>query len=113
MSDTEVLKRIIRERGPIPTVRVSSAQASGIAKRYPYWGASRGEIRLRKSDGELTVVPVQRASSDRRSERLAEADADAIADREGRIFVQKIGELDPITAKWVLKNISYELGEGC
>jgi hypothetical protein len=71
----------------IPCVRVSSAQARGLAGRYPYWGAVRYVLRLRARDGRPTLYPQGRASSDRRSMRLAHIDAERIARREGRIVV--------------------------
>src|SRR5690349_12917656 len=80
--------------GPIPTVRVSSAQARGAAKGYAYYGAARYEIRLTKRDGYPANIAQERASSDRRSLRLAKDDADKIAEREGRICAQTIGQLD-------------------
>lgn len=81
-----ILKSMIRSLGPIPCVRVSSAQASGNAKKYAYWGATRYVIRLRK-DGEPTLAACSRASSDRRSYRLAYRDALDIANQENRLFV--------------------------
>ena len=78
--------RYLRTHGPIPAVRVSSAQARGAAKRYSYWGAVRYEIRLRKSDDEIIVTACERASSDRRSHRLAVADMMDIAERENRLI---------------------------
>jgi hypothetical protein len=80
----EVLADYIGRHGPIPTVRVSRAAARGRAGGYSYWGPARYEIRLR-ADGVPTHVPLERAPSARRSERLAAADADALAAREGRI----------------------------
>lgn len=85
--DRDILRLIalLRELGSIPAVRVSSAQARGAASLYRYWGAARYVIRLRRSDGMPTLVPCERASSDRRSIRLAHDDADALARREGRV----------------------------
>lgn len=71
---------------PVQCVRVSSAQASGAAKQYSYWGAVRYEIRLNKR-GQLTFTAQQRASSDRRSYRLAVEDAKEIAGKENRLFL--------------------------
>lgn len=79
----------IRANGPIPTVRVSSAQAHGAAKKYPYWGAVRYEIRL-TADGCPANIPLERASSDRRTMAGAQRDADAMA---GRVREQRIGRL--------------------
>jgi hypothetical protein len=76
----------IRECGPLRATRVSSAQARGAAKRYAYWGAVRYVIALATDgSGRLVSVPRERASSDRRSIRLAEADAAALAASEDRI----------------------------
>lgn len=87
-----VLSVIVAAQGSIPTVRVSSAQARGRAKRYAYWGAARGEIRARERDGALTCLSVERARSDRRSQRLAEDDADGQLDEAGaRILLRRMG----------------------
>ena len=96
------LAAIINQRGPIPSVRVSSAQARGAAKHYAYWGAARYELRLTKS-GAVSNCAVERASSDRRSVRLAEADAERIAEREDRIELQTIGTLSEQDAARVLR----------
>lgn len=85
----EQLASYIRAHGPVKTIRVSVAQARGAAKRYSYWGASRYQIELTR-DGMPKHVALERARSDRRSHRLAEADAAAIAAREGRILVRWI-----------------------
>lgn len=79
-SALDTLTAMVRDNGPIKTVRVSSAQARGAAKRYAYWGAVRYELRLTKA-GTLSHVALNRAGSDRRSVRLAEEDADALAER--------------------------------
>jgi len=86
--DRDILRLIalLRRHGPIPAVRVSAAQARGAAAKYPYWGAVRYVIRLR-ADGMPMLVACERAGSDRRSLRLARADADALAQREGRVRV--------------------------
>ena len=86
---TCALVALLREHGSIPAVRVSSAPARGRERRYPYWGAVRYEIRLRRSDGMPTLIPCERASSDRRSRRLARDDADALAEREGRVRLDR------------------------
>lgn len=104
-SALSVLSVIVAAQGSIPTVRVSSAQARGAAKRYAYWGAARGEIRARKSDGALTCLSVERASSDRRSQLLAEDDADNIAEKEGRVFYQHLGQLDEAGARILLRRM--------
>ena len=82
----QALADYIRQNGPIPTVRVSSAQARGRAKRYSYWGVVRYEITL-ANDGTPKHVPLERASSERRSRRLAELDAERFAASKGSIVV--------------------------
>jgi hypothetical protein len=89
----QMLAEIVRQYGPIPTVRVSSAQAMGAAKHYAYWGAVRYEIRLDSRLGQPTNCPLGRASSDRRSVALARLDAQVLARREGRILWQGIGRI--------------------
>lgn len=105
MSAIKTLVDVIRTHGPIPTVRVSSAQARGAAKRYAYWGAARYEIRLTR-DGQPSNVALERASSDRRSLRLAEQDAAKLARRERRIVCQEIGRLSEAAAARVLRDMS-------
>jgi len=82
----------IRAHGPVPAVRVSSAKARGKAKQYAYWGAVRYELRL-GSDGAVHACAMERASSDRRSERLAALDAEEIAARDDRFTTCTIGRL--------------------
>lgn len=102
MIDTiQMLVDHIRTHGPIPTVRVSSAQAIGRAKSYAYWGAVRYEIRLTR-DGQPANIALERAGSDRRSARLAKQDADKLAAREGREPCQRIGRLSREDAAIVL-----------
>lgn len=76
----------IHEHGPVRCVRVSSAQARGNAKNYPYWGAVRYSVRL-TIGGSLTFAAEERATSDRRSEDKADDDARYIADAEDRCYV--------------------------
>jgi hypothetical protein len=104
MSLTSLLVHHIRTRGPIKTARVSSAQAKGNAKRYSYWGAARYQVRL-TADGQPTNAACERASSDRRSERLAERDCEELCDREGRIRVQHIGRLSEDQCRELLAEI--------
>lgn len=101
----ELLKEYIRKNGAIPCVRVSSAQAKGAAKAYAYWGAVRYEARLRKRDGKPTLVALERASSDRRSQRLAEEDAEKIAENENRVYVWDIGEISETAARFILSQL--------
>lgn len=98
----ENVARMIAERGPIPCVRVSSAKARGSAKAYRYWGAARYEIRLGR-DGAPICVAQERASSDRRSYRLAKEDAEAIAIAEQRYRIQTIGRIDDADAEGLLR----------
>jgi len=101
MTALETLSAILAERGSIPTVRVSSAQARGRAKLYSYWGAVRYRLRLAR-DGAPIHVACERASSDRRSLRLAHSDASALAASEGRIECQTLGHLSEQDAADVL-----------
>lgn len=93
----KLLGDYVRRNGPIPTVRVSSAQASGFAKKFNYWGTVRYEIRFAR-DGRLINKALNRASSDRRSYRLAVDDAC----KTGRLRLQTIGEIDDEEAKDIL-----------
>jgi len=101
MNNIDQLADYIRVRGPILSVRVSSAQASGRGKQYAYFGAVRYQIVLTKR-GTVSAIPQGRASSDRRSFRLAGKDADDIAAREGRIRFDGRGPLDEESAEYVL-----------
>lgn len=96
------LSVIVAAQGPIPTVRVSAAQSH---TKYAYWGAARGEIRARKRDGALTCVSTERASSDRRSYRLAESDAKGLADSERRHWCPEIGLVQESRAAAVLADL--------
>ena len=101
LTPIDILADVIRAHGPIPTVRVSSAQSG---TRYNYWGAVRYELRLTR-DGRVANIAQERASSDRRSRRLAERDAEEIAEREGRIELQTIGTVGPSTAASVVDDL--------
>ena len=85
----------IRECGPLRAVRVSSAQVRGRAKKYSYWGAVRYAIGLSADGKRLQCMALERASSDRRSLRLAEDDAYELSFREGRVFTSHIGGILP------------------
>ena len=101
-SALQQLSAILSVIQTIPNVRVSSAQARGAARGYAYYGAVRYEIRLAK-DGHVMHVPCERATSDRRSPRLAERDAKAIAEQENRIALNlRIGALTENDATRVL-----------
>jgi hypothetical protein len=103
-SALSILADHIRSFGPIKTVRVSSAQARGFAKRFNYWGAVRYEIRL-GWHGQPTNVPLERARSRRRSLDLAFDDAAEIAEKEGRIYCERIGRLSEEDARDVLDKL--------
>ena len=109
MTLSEFLRKIIEQHGPIPSVRVSSAQAKGRAKQYSYWGAVRYEIRINRR-GNVSNCPLERATSDRRSQRLARDDALRIADDESRIFCSCLGELSRMDQARVLDALSRERG---
>lgn len=98
-SISEAIYGAIREGGPLRTVRVSSAQARGAAKHYPYWGAVRYAVKITRA-GNLSAVALERASSDRRSVRKAEEDAWDMAVREGRVRADWLGTvtLDELAA---------------
>ncbi len=83
------LIKILRERGPIQTVRVSSAQAKGRAKQYTYWGVVPYELTLTKH-GRPHHRALGRASSERRSLRLAFQDGQRLARQTGRVFVGRL-----------------------
>jgi hypothetical protein len=89
-SQIQTIRNHIQQHGPIACVRVSSAQARGAARQYAYWGAARYEARITRA-GHISLCAQERASSDRRSERLAVADAREIAADEGRVVVQGAG----------------------
>lgn len=102
----QALAAHIKTTGPIKTVGVSSAQASC---PYSYWGAVRYAIRLTKRDGWPANVPLERASSDRRSYEGAERDALEIAEDEGRILFHRIGRLSEEEAANALSAIRSPL----
>lgn len=91
--DERAALELLRPYLPIRTVRVSSAQAQGAAKQYSYWGATRYQIRATADGKAAANIARERASSDRRSERLASQDAEDIAAAEKRIVVQRIGRI--------------------
>jgi hypothetical protein len=96
-----MLAAAIRQRGPIPAVRVSSARAREAANRYPYWGAALYVVRLDRY-GQPSAHCIRAASSDRRSHRLAVSDAIAT----GRVRIQCIGRLSPAECAAVLSQIA-------
>ena len=104
MSLVSLLAHHIRTHGPIPTARVSSAQSG---TRYAYWGVVRYEIRLRR-DGAPTNAPLGRASSDRRSRRLAERDLDELCEAEGRVVCEGIGQIPEESAESWLAGCGYD-----
>lgn len=104
MTSLEQLSAIVRERGPLRSCRVSSAQARGKAKQYSYWGAVRYRIRF-SADGRLVNTALERATSDRRSQRLAHNDLLELADAENRVICGKIGALGEADAEFVLQQL--------
>lgn len=104
MSALERLAAIIRQYGPVPAARLSTAQARGRAKRYQYWGVARYEIALARS-GEVISRALERASSDRRSYRLAEHDWNEVCERENRWPTSTIGRLSEDEAAEILANM--------
>jgi hypothetical protein len=102
------LRRVLIASGAagIPAVRVSSARARGRARRYAYWGAVRYRLVIGVHDAPC-FRPEDHARSDRRSTRLAERDAQAIAAREGRILLSlRPGYLDEPDAARALAAIA-------
>lgn len=89
-SPSAILAAYLKRNGAIPAVRVSSASARGRAGQYSYWGATRYEVCVGRS-GAPVYRALEAARSDRRSKRLADADARELAAREGRLFLA----LDP------------------
>ncbi len=102
-SALDILTAYIHCHGPIRAARVSSAQARGAAKRYSYWGAVRYQIRL--TPHGPSSIATERASSDRRSKRLADRDCDELEDRENRIRVYTIGRLCEASANGILTQL--------
>lgn len=100
MSAIDHLKHIIRTNGPIQTARISAAQAKGNAKNYLYWDAVRYELRIAKA-GHVSNAPLERASSMRRSLRLAQQDLASLCEAESRIQVQDIGRISEAEAQWI------------
>jgi hypothetical protein len=95
------LTEYLKEHGTVKTVRVSSAQARGFAKNFSYWGAVRYEIRINRN-GRPSNVALERARSRRRSLDLAFDDAAELAEREGRIYLERIGPLTEQDAQEIL-----------
>lgn len=98
---------LLRNKLPIQCVRVSSAKARGLAKKYRYWGAVRYEIRLTRSG--ISAVPCGRANSDRRSYRLAQQDAEDIAGQENRIVIPWLGPLTQGAARELIEGGQVKL----
>jgi hypothetical protein len=110
MSMQSLLAWHIKQHGPIKTARVSSAQARGAAKQYAYYGVVRYQIQLR-ADGVPTNVARGRASSDRRSLRLAQQDLEALCEREGREECQAIGPIpEDACASWLPAEYADAIG---
>jgi hypothetical protein len=90
---------------PLGTVRVSAACARGRARKYPYWGATRYQIRIAR-DGRVINAAEERASSDRRSRPLALRDAAEIAAAEGRLYCYAIGEIGAVEQAYILSQVT-------
>lgn len=103
-TNLEIVADILTDYGPIMAVRVSSAQAHGRAKNYAYWGAVTYRIEL-TDEGEVVSRPCDCASSDRRSEAGAAADADRLVARLGGVRCQAIGRLSEMDADDVLDQL--------
>lgn len=84
----------IRQCGPVIAVRVSSAQAKGAAKKYPYWGVVLYEVRIARR-GHLTSVALERADSKYRSTKKAERLCSERAEERDAIHGVNIGKIDP------------------
>lgn len=106
MSSIDKLSQLLRKRGAIPAARVSSAQARGNAKNYSYWGAVKYEIRI-ANNGKPSLIPLERASSDRRSYPLAEMDAKNMAQKINGIYVSNMppGQLRERQAEMILEMV--------
>lgn len=104
LTPIHTLANLLRIVGSIRSARVSSAQARGAAKGYAYWGAVRYVIRLDRN-GHPVNVARERASSDRRSYRLAERDCAEMCDRESRIECYRIGKLSWADADAILRQL--------
>jgi hypothetical protein len=95
------LYRIILDHGgSIPTVRVSSAQAQGRAKRYSYWGTAHYELCVNSKGWPCNRV-VRGARSDRRSYRLACQDAN----ETGKLMCGCIGQLTEHAAEQIISRM--------
>lgn len=100
-----IMADYLRLHEAIPTARVSYAQAKGNAKKYSYWGATRYEIRM--TIGRYpSNMPNERASSDRRSEKLAQRDCDELCERENRLECHPIGRVSEATALSIMTAIA-------
>jgi hypothetical protein len=97
------LYQYIKEHGPLGVVRVSSAKARGKAKNYPYWGTAIYSIRVDR-EGHLTCAVESGASSDRRSLRLAEEDAEDLANSKGFFRCDYIGRIKEPMACQIIEN---------
>jgi hypothetical protein len=94
----------------VPTVRVSAAQAKGKAARYAYYGAVRYAVLLVK-DRETGMLrpshkPLERATSDRRSYRLAKQDAERLAGNKRIVLESGPGRLSVSDLETLLEEVS-------
>lgn len=104
MGALDQLKRYIEKHGPIKTARVSSAQARGAAKKWSYWGVARYEMYI-NAKGDVVNRALERAGSDRRSTKLADDDLKTLCEREGRIYVYRIGTITEYDALRIMKKL--------
>jgi hypothetical protein len=91
--DRDPLVAHLRRGGTIPAARCSSAQARGKAARYSYWGATSYVIRWSEDSMRAVAVAESRATSARRSHRLAIEDTCALAKERGGIVIESTGAL--------------------
>ena len=87
-------------RDGVPCARVSRARAKGAAKAYPYWGTALYRCRL-DARGRPSLQCTRAASSDRRSRRLAEQDAEAT----GRIVTRDLGRVSEDEARRIVDEL--------
>lgn len=102
--NAELVAAWIREHGPIPAVRISSAR-TGSSCPWSYWDAVNYEIVLRE-DGVLAARPLEAARRCRRSYAAALSDAMARETLQGRVLIVgfrgSLGERDLTrVAAWV------------
>jgi len=106
-----LLATYIREHGPVPCVRISSAKPRGPRggrQTYPYWGLVDYSATLTADGGGVRLVAHGRAASDRRSERLAHRDMLAQCARTGAYPLGQAygpGRVPPVLAACLLAHV--------